>query len=194
MRRALLVLLAACRGYWPCPDRAPVNGEPCDLRADHLGDYCEYGGNDHGDCRTTASCGYVASLGHAVWIVDKPTADCGVNRASCPAAFGVNEGSACYSQTPGCTYDEGVCDCEQCTPADGTNGTYWHCRRWDDVATGCPVPPPFVGDGCDHEGLSCDYFRCCNGPQIGGNVVCKDGIWEPAPVNTGCACVDPQCP
>jgi hypothetical protein len=74
----------------------------------------------------------------------------------------------------------------------GTSG-YWHCRVWNDVPAGCPVPRARLGTPCDHDGLTCDYAQCCAGPAIGYRMRCTDGYWQ-SYVDTGCACAEPTCP
>lgn len=196
MWRVVLALggLAACNSAWPCPDQPPPNGMSCEFHAGRVGDECEFGGDEHGLCTTFADCSLDSGSDTTPsWHVDTPDAMCSMNAATCPAAFGAMEGSACEPTANDCEYDEGLCGCEICDDSQGTRSSYWHCRPWTDVAPGCPVPRERIGESCDHEGLYCDYYSCCNGPSFGGSLQCKDGVWQPY-FNTACICNVPQCP
>lgn len=187
----LLVLLAACDPWWPCPDRPPVNGESCELRPDRVGDACDYGGDDHGQCTTSAYCN--ESPGddpQPIWYVSRPDETCGILSSSCPA-FGTLEGDGCV--TGACEYAEGMCACLSCRNADGTDGAMWHCRAWSDVGPGCPQARPHAGDACDEDGVFCNYRDCCEGPSFGDDLACKGGVWQPA-VNPACSCAELRCP
>jgi hypothetical protein len=194
MWRAVLGLVAiiGCNSG-PCPGDPPANGATCEFHTGGVGDSCEYGGDEHGLCTTFASCGIDSGSDSTPrWHLNTPAATCSTNAATCPAAFGAMEGTACSPTNSDCEYDEGVCGCETCD-RQGTQSSYWHCRPWTDVAPGCPVPRQRIGESCDHEGLYCNYGKCCQGPSLGGSLECKNGAWQPF-VDTACACVIPQCP
>lgn len=202
--RALLVLatLAACSSSVPppsvlpssvppCPSSVPADGSAC---AAVTGFYaCEYGGDAHGECTTYASCGMLVGASASTWQVIVPDATCGQRAASCPAAFGDNEGMTCQTSQATCEYDQGMCACIGCQSPGGPDSGYWHCRAWTDVPAGCPVPRARIGTACSDEGLQCDYDKCCSGPAIGVRMECTDGVWEPY-VDTACACAFPTCP
>lgn len=185
-----LVLLAACHSASPCPSSPPPNGAPCTHDPGILD--CEYGGDSHGDCTTFASCDMEIGTSSPSWHVDVPDATCGARAATCPASYGASEGMACSPSEPACDYDEGVCACILCEAPGGTSG-YWHCRAWNDVPAGCPVPRALLGTACSDEGLRCDYAQCCQGPSIGYRMQCTNGYWQ-SYVDTGCACAFPTCP
>jgi hypothetical protein len=188
--RWLALLVAACGSSSPCPATPPANGAACTHGPGFLG--CEYGGDSHTDCTTFAACDMQLGASSPAWDVSTPTATCGTLAASCPASFGAMEGAACAVAQPACDYDDGVCACLLCEAPGGTSG-YWHCRAWNDVPAGCPVPRARLGSPCDHDGLTCDYAQCCAGPAIGYRMRCTDGYWQ-SYVDTGCACAEPTCP
>ncbi len=191
MRAALIAALAAC-GSAPCPSAPPANGSPCSHDPGLLA--CEYGGDSHTDCTTYAACDMAIGESSPTWKVDVPAATCGMLAASCPASYGAMEGTTCSLQQASCDYDEGVCACIECVPAGGgTLSGYWHCRAWNDVPAGCPVPRARLGTPCSDEGLTCDYDQCCAGPAVGYRMRCTGGYWQ-SYVDTGCACATPTCP
>lgn len=102
------------------------------------------------------------------------------------------EGSTCDVSQPYCEYDQGMCGCLPCE-AGTTQSSFWHCRAWNDVADGCPVPRPLTDTTCDQEGLTCDYNQCCGGPSLGYSMRCVGGVWG-GYADGACSCTTRTCP
>ena len=131
-------------------------------------------------------------------VADAPTG-AEANSALCPASFGTGEGHACPLSPGTCDYPEGRCGCLDCVPDGGTGvitSSYWHCRAWTDLPTGCPSPVPATGTACSFDGgLVCNYDPCCTGPSLGPSMQCSGGTWQPDPIlSGGCACAIRRCP
>ncbi len=169
-----------------CPVMVPEERSPCTSIVT-----CEYGGDAHHDCTTSATCASDGSEA-PVWHTYSPAAGCGVNSGGCPATFGaLKEGSACPGDQVLCDYDEGRCGCIGCgASATGPTGSVWSCRKWDSGGDGCPPISPLLGDACQTPDKFCTYNGC--GISVGVSMQCSTGYWRPV-ANTALACRTLSC-
>jgi hypothetical protein len=157
-----------------CPSTVPTQGGSCKPILT-----CGYPGSaPHGVCSIIAGCGEAEMSTQFTWFVSQRSG-CGVNAATCPAAFSaLAPGSPC----PGvssllCSYQEGACGCVPCASDGGVpNSSMWACRAWGPDQDGCPPDPPLWGDACAPNQI-CSYGVPCVF-AVGPTMICVDGYWE----------------
>jgi hypothetical protein len=193
MKTTMLVfalVLAACGSSGTCPATAPMNGDNCGS----AGLACEFGGDIHDRCTTTATCQNALDPTNAsrnAWSVVAPAGSCmTTNDSTCAATYSaVQVGGVCPTSGTSCDYDEGRCTCVPCT---GTAGLAWECRAWGSgTAQGCPMQRPLLGAKCSVDGVVCSYDSTCN-VSFGPDVVCTRGSWQPRNGEPN-PCAEPIC-
>ncbi len=165
-----------------CPSTEPQGGASCQ----ETGLLCGYGGSSSAECRRYFEC-------RGTWTAPEPLASrlgppCQLEQEECPNE--IPHETACilteYGRAePPCQYGGLTCWCQPAGLGEPGERGQWACYGPPEDPR-CPAALPNPGEGCDTQGVACNYVPngCYTHPYA--SAFCFRNEWEAIPSTQDC--------